>query len=218
MLDEAEQGMLAQPSESLQYDGQLQEAMSLLAGREKLGKISEHCNDRKLAARKAQEASDKVFLCLLLKAKPVIKEAIVLGLSEKFISCIIATYGVEKRIYMEDLPIYGYTFDHDHDVLVVRWPADPKEAIVKNNNNHKDSGNNKNNNNSSGNDNDNKDKTGVTVVSFVPLIPADTVVEQITELSSITVHVSTKPNKFPMDVEMLFLHPQLRNQLQYCLQ
>jgi DIS3-like exonuclease 2 len=41
-------------------------------------KVSEHCNDRRLSARKAQDASLRLYLCVLLRKAPVVTTGVLL--------------------------------------------------------------------------------------------------------------------------------------------
>ena len=59
-----------------------------------------HCNERKGAAKKAQEASMKMFLCLLLKsAGPagLVTRAIVVDVSQGGLMLLLPEYGIERR-------------------------------------------------------------------------------------------------------------------------
>jgi len=48
-----------------------------------LSSLSEHCNEQKLRARRAQEQSIKLFRCILLAKKPIYGNAILLELSQR---------------------------------------------------------------------------------------------------------------------------------------
>ena len=47
--------------------------------------VTMHCNDRKYAAKEAQEGSSKVFLCCLLKEKPMPMRALIKSVGRKFL-------------------------------------------------------------------------------------------------------------------------------------
>jgi hypothetical protein len=63
---------------------------------------SEQSNRRKAAAKKAQEASDKVFFCLLLKDAPMFETAIVTDIADGSFDILVERIGVERRIRVED--------------------------------------------------------------------------------------------------------------------
>ena len=48
-----------------------------------LEKIAENCNEQKEASKKAQERSDRVYLCLYLQKNPTTTQAIVFDFGEK---------------------------------------------------------------------------------------------------------------------------------------
>jgi len=90
----------------------------------KMHLIAENCNDRKLASRKAQEASAKLYLCLLLKAKPMIADAVIVGLGDRFITTIVPAIGTEVKIYTADLALKSKKYDEGSKSLALHW--DPK--------------------------------------------------------------------------------------------
>jgi DIS3-like exonuclease 2 len=74
---------------------------------ERVEKICTTCNERKGASKKAQERSDRVFLCLYLKANPVAEVlAVVVGMGDKSFTVLVPDLGLEGRVYLDD------TLDH----------------------------------------------------------------------------------------------------------
>lgn len=66
--------------------------------------VATYCNERKLASKQAQEASDKVFLCVLLKRRGgMVSDARVVSLGPKWATVYVTRFGLERRIYFEDL-------------------------------------------------------------------------------------------------------------------
>jgi len=76
---------------------------------------------KKLNARKAQEGSSQLYLCVLLKDSPSIEIAVVLGTGDKFLTVILPNYGIEKRIYMEDLGLNK--FEEKNGTVTLYWPT-----------------------------------------------------------------------------------------------
>ncbi|KAH7683826.1 Exoribonuclease II protein [Dioscorea alata] len=73
-------------------------------GTEVLGEIATYCNERKFASKRAEEASEKLCFWALLKKKEfVVSEARVLGLGPRFMSVYIPKFGMERRIYYDDV-------------------------------------------------------------------------------------------------------------------
>lgn len=85
--------------------------------------IASHCNEKKKNARKAQEASDNLYFCLYLKDHPIVEDAIVLGLGDRFIEIVLPFFGEEMRIYLEDLCLRGFDWNGTDKKLVLRWPS-----------------------------------------------------------------------------------------------
>ena len=56
--------------------------------------VTMHCNDRKYAAKEAQEGSSKVFLCCLLKEKPMPMHALIKSVGRKFLE---VPSGLQRR-------------------------------------------------------------------------------------------------------------------------
>ncbi|KAJ9567030.1 hypothetical protein OSB04_002996 [Centaurea solstitialis] len=69
-----------------------------------LGGVAAHCNERKLASRYVKDATDKLYMWLLLRNKEVfLSEARVLGLGPKFMSIYVAKLAIERRIYYDEV-------------------------------------------------------------------------------------------------------------------
>eukprot|EP01133_Synstelium_polycarpum_P007202 gene7202-8365_t len=88
-------------------------------------RVTKHCNDRKLAARKAQERSDKVFLCMLLQHHLTVTEAVVLQGGQSFMVVMVPQFGMEQRVHFDQLQqskqIQSVKFKDEVSTLV--WPG-----------------------------------------------------------------------------------------------
>ncbi|KAG8389743.1 hypothetical protein BUALT_Bualt01G0010400 [Buddleja alternifolia] len=87
-----------------------QEALSVAAlkhrvpGTETLADVAAHCNEKKLATRHVKDATDKLYMWVLLKKKEILySEARVLGLGPKFMSIYIPKLAIERRIYYDEV-------------------------------------------------------------------------------------------------------------------
>ena len=76
---------------------------ALVYDRRTVSIVAEQCNRRKLNAKRAQEQSDRVYLCALLRSKPLVEPAVVIDMGERSIDVLIPRLGVEKRIFLEDI-------------------------------------------------------------------------------------------------------------------
>lgn len=66
-------------------------------------RIADNCNERKKLAKEAQIQSDKIFLCVYLIKNPMEVNAIVIGIGEKSFSILIPDFGIEQRIFIDDM-------------------------------------------------------------------------------------------------------------------
>eukprot|EP01114_Cavostelium_apophysatum_P019410 TRINITY_DN6252_c0_g1_i2.p1 TRINITY_DN6252_c0_g1~~TRINITY_DN6252_c0_g1_i2.p1 ORF type:complete len:1327 (-),score=433.29 TRINITY_DN6252_c0_g1_i2:12-3866(-) len=102
---------------------QLERINASLMSSDDLTELATHCNDKKLNSRKAQELSAQLFLCVLLKNNPVVVEAVALGLGDKYMSVLLPSFGFEKRLYMEDMPLNSFKFAEG--LLSLQWTTHP---------------------------------------------------------------------------------------------
>jgi DIS3-like exonuclease 2 len=101
----------------------LKSMISSLPDKERMEKIATKCNDKKLLAKRAQEASDKLYLCILLKQKPLVVDGIAICIGDRYISCLVPTLGMEKRIYLEDLQLESFTYNKALSKVTIVWPG-----------------------------------------------------------------------------------------------
>ncbi|KAG2425885.1 hypothetical protein HYH02_014948 [Chlamydomonas schloesseri] len=67
------------------------------------GMVAEHCNDRRLAARNAQDGSLKLYLCVLLRRQPVVTMGTVSSLGgDRYFAVYIPEFGHEVRVELEE--------------------------------------------------------------------------------------------------------------------
>ncbi|KAL7522669.1 hypothetical protein ACHAWX_007355 [Stephanocyclus meneghinianus] len=62
-----------------------------------------HCNDKRMASKKAQERSDRVFLSLFLKKNPISSVlGVCLGIGEKTFTIFVPSLGLSTRVFLEE--------------------------------------------------------------------------------------------------------------------
>ncbi|KAL3773408.1 hypothetical protein ACHAW5_008175 [Stephanodiscus triporus] len=62
-----------------------------------------HCNDMRMAAKKAQERSDRVFLALHLKRYPISSAlGVCLGVGEKTFTVFVPSLGMSTRVFLQE--------------------------------------------------------------------------------------------------------------------
>lgn len=76
--------------------------------RDNVAKIAQQCNVKRDAATLAQEASDHLFLCLLISRLteaygPVVRAAQVVDVLDAAFDVVIPEFGVEKRIHLDQV-------------------------------------------------------------------------------------------------------------------
>ena len=74
--------------------------------------IAEHCNDRKLAAKRASELSNEMFFGIFVRESgPLEVEGMVLNLMDQSLDVLVPELGVVKRVYFKFCPgVKSYTF------------------------------------------------------------------------------------------------------------
>ncbi|KAK1407916.1 hypothetical protein QVD17_39543 [Tagetes erecta] len=76
----------------------------VVPGTHQLADVAAHCNEKKLASRHVKDATDKLYMWLLLRNKQIfISEAIVLGLGPRFMSIYVIKLAIERRIYYDEV-------------------------------------------------------------------------------------------------------------------
>ncbi|KAL1815638.1 hypothetical protein ACET3Z_018212 [Daucus carota] len=86
-----------------------QEALSIAAAghsvpcTEMLTVVAAHSNERKLASRHVKDATDKLYMWLLLRKEVFFSKARVVGLGPRFMSIYIQKLAIERRIYYDEV-------------------------------------------------------------------------------------------------------------------
>ena len=72
-------------------------------GQSEIQSICEHCNDKRMASKKAQDRSDRVFLSLYLKANPIDSTlGVVVSIGEKAFTVFVPKLGVTTMVYLDE--------------------------------------------------------------------------------------------------------------------
>ncbi|KAK9234689.1 hypothetical protein V1525DRAFT_349735 [Lipomyces kononenkoae] len=93
---------------------------------EALSKLADHCNDRRDAAKRAQEQSIHLFLCevitnLASSTGQLVRDAIVINVYESAFDVLIPEFGIEKRVHCDQLPLEKAEFDKATRLLELYW-------------------------------------------------------------------------------------------------
>jgi len=90
-----------------------------------------HCNEMRMSAKKAQERSDRVFLSLYLKTKPISSTlGVCLGVGEKTFTVFVPSLGLSTRVFLQEheneFDMNSFEDDNGKRKIVIR----PKTNIV----------------------------------------------------------------------------------------
>mmetsp|Transcript_5872 Transcript_5872/g.11108 ORF Transcript_5872/g.11108 Transcript_5872/m.11108 type:complete len:975 (-) Transcript_5872:532-3456(-) len=70
---------------------------------EEIQAICTHCNDKRMASKKAQERSDRVFLSIYLKSNPIISTlGVVISIGAKAFTVYVPSIGVSGMVYLDE--------------------------------------------------------------------------------------------------------------------
>ncbi|KAI9477832.1 MAG: hypothetical protein EXX96DRAFT_568371 [Benjaminiella poitrasii] len=94
-----------------------------------LQKIAFDCNNRKDGARHAQDSSSLLYLSNYLsmvekRDGPIYKKAEVIVIAKETYEIYLPEYGLEKRIYLKELPVDKFHFDKNTLALDIHWKRD----------------------------------------------------------------------------------------------
>lgn len=94
--------------------------------RETLAKTVEHCNTRKDAAKNSQDQSIHLMLCSMVDkltstSGSVVRDAIVINVMDSSFDVLLPEFGVEKRVHLDQLPLYKAEFDQRTRKLELFW-------------------------------------------------------------------------------------------------
>jgi DIS3-like exonuclease 2 len=92
--------------------------------------VARYCNLKKLAAKKAQEKSEHLFLCLYLKRHPMVQNSIVLGVSSKTITVFCDILGVTTRFYVEDFKKLGLSTEWIKETSALKIIINEKKELM----------------------------------------------------------------------------------------
>ncbi|KAK3842059.1 MAG: hypothetical protein J3R72DRAFT_468089 [Linnemannia gamsii] len=111
-------------------------------------KSSNHCNIKKDAAKTAQEQSSHVYLSVLIRnmtdaSGPVIKDAVVVQVLDASFDVLVPEYGLEKRVYVDQLPLERHAWNADSETLKLFWTTEAFKKPSEDGEDSKADGNNK---------------------------------------------------------------------------
>jgi DIS3-like exonuclease 2 len=92
--------------------------------------VAHYCNLKKFAAKKAQEKSEHLFLCLYLKRHPMVQNSIVLEVSSKTITVFCHTLGITTRFYVDDFKKLGLATEWIKETSTLKIVIDEKKELI----------------------------------------------------------------------------------------
>ncbi|KAF8934813.1 hypothetical protein BGZ47_010198 [Haplosporangium gracile] len=92
-------------------------------------KSANHCNIKKDASKLAQEQSSLVYLSVLLRnmtqaSGPVIRDAVVVQVLDAAFDVMVPEYGLEKRVYVDQLPLERHAWNGSTETLKLFWTTE----------------------------------------------------------------------------------------------
>ncbi|XP_061408135.1 DIS3-like exonuclease 2 isoform X2 [Lethenteron reissneri] len=102
---------------------------------EEVQKQASHCNDKKLASKKVQELSSEMFFSVFVRESgPLETEAMVMGVLDQAFDVLSLTFGVQKRVYCNALPLrtFHFTKQGRQPKLTLVWePKSPEQQPIQ---------------------------------------------------------------------------------------
>ena len=95
--------------------------------------ISQHCNDKRLAAKKVGEASAELFLAVFIgECGPITQAGVVTGVMEHALDVLVMEMGVVKRVYVDRCGVSRHTFRRTEGVshLDMFWEDGAKARLT----------------------------------------------------------------------------------------
>ena len=105
------------------------EAFDAVSMANKLSPISTHCNVMKMAAKTAQERSDRVYWSLYLRGKQCEEEAIVTSIGQTTFTVFIEKYGLETKLFVDEMKCVESTYSPDTKTITLT--NRPSESTVQ---------------------------------------------------------------------------------------
>ena len=94
--------------------------------------ISQHCNDKRLAAKKVGEASAELFLAVFIaECGPLTQSAVVTGIMDHSVDVLVLQLGVVKRVYVDRCGVarHGYRRSAGVSHLDLYWEDGTKLTL-----------------------------------------------------------------------------------------
>lgn len=97
-----------------------------LAACDKVADISNHANDRKLAAKSAQDNSLRLYLAIMLFDQPRVVDAVVMALNgSRFLDLYVPSLGIDVRVQTAEILKGG------GDFIATKWDSGMKELVIE---------------------------------------------------------------------------------------
>ena len=94
--------------------------------------LSQHCNDKRLAAKKVGEASAELFLAVFIaECGPLTQPAVVTGIMDHSVDVLVLQLGVVKRVYADRCGVsrHGYRRSAGISYLDLYWEDGTKLTL-----------------------------------------------------------------------------------------
>ncbi|KAI0068729.1 RNB-domain-containing protein, partial [Artomyces pyxidatus] len=94
--------------------------------RDAVAKVTQQCNIKRDSAQLAQEQSAHLYLCIMIadlttRYGPVVRQAKVVGVLDAAFDVLVAEFGIEKRVHVDQMPIDNHVYDEHTHALQIYW-------------------------------------------------------------------------------------------------
>jgi DIS3-like exonuclease 2 len=86
---------------------------------DRLSYVAEHCNMCKKIAGDAEDRCDTVFLSVFLSGNASLEDAVVIGIGRKSFTVLVRHFGIEYRIFTDDMHGFDAVFDSASNTLKI---------------------------------------------------------------------------------------------------
>ena len=99
---------------------------------EQVREQANRCNERKMAAKKAQEASQHLYTCVFIDEQgPFTEKASVLKVNDRSFDVLVERFGIEARVLMDDhAGVDKYFYNERTSTITIDWRAEDDEGAL----------------------------------------------------------------------------------------
>ena len=97
----------------------------------RLQKVADNCNAMRVAAKTAQERSDRVFLSVYISQHPMDSDAVVIGIGEKSFTVLILELGIEMRLFVDQMDYVTSSYEKEAQKMTLVYQNSSSKSSSK---------------------------------------------------------------------------------------